>query len=287
MLQISKAAGQHGGSGDSTTDRVACRITRTCWPGGTIVCAAAVPAQSFGRICARGQPRGTAPNTMPVNRETPQAKPSTGSDRVIEIGRKVEELKARVSKSCRPPSRPGVRRCRRRARAADFRPAPAPQSVVVRRPSPAVGQSARAGHERTSNKLATFAHAISSTSPQTGRESEGCAHIFSHQFHTRPAGMTSITCFCRFGQYRASSWRDSRIRSASSAGGRGQTRRHAGDRSSRTQPAYHPEPGGNGLVQQIGLAVDKWLLMQRQPNIGRIAAQGLAEKPGEAQFQQR
>ena len=58
----------------------------------------------------------------------------------------------------------------------------------------------------------------------------------------------------------------------------GQARTHAVGRRARAQPADHAQPRGDRLPQDRRVAVDQRLLLQRNPEIGRIAAQRFAEE---------
>ena len=60
----------------------------------------------------------------------------------------------------------------------------------------------------------------------------------------------------------------------------GEPRLHAVDRRVRTQPSDHPQPCRRALAQQrrIG-AGDERFVLQRQPEVWRVGAQGLAEEP--------
>ena len=59
-----------------------------------------------------------------------------------------------------------------------------------------------------------------------------------------------------------------------------EARPHSVDGGAGPQPADHPEPRGDGLAQQAPFAVDQGLLLQRDPQIGRVALQSLAEESG-------
>ena len=52
------------------------------------------------------------------------------------------------------------------------------------------------------------------------------------------------------------------------------------DGSSRAQAADHAQPRGGRLTQQCAVSIDHGLLLHRNPDVGRIAAQGFAEKSG-------
>jgi hypothetical protein len=58
----------------------------------------------------------------------------------------------------------------------------------------------------------------------------------------------------------------------------GQSCAHAIRRHARPQPADRAKPGGEGIAQQRGLTVEERLLLQRNPEIGRVAAQRFAEE---------
>ena len=58
----------------------------------------------------------------------------------------------------------------------------------------------------------------------------------------------------------------------------GQPRRHAVDRRARAQPADHAQPRRDRLAQQRRLAGDQRLLLQRHPQVRRVAAQRFAEE---------
>ena len=58
----------------------------------------------------------------------------------------------------------------------------------------------------------------------------------------------------------------------------GQPRTHAVGRRARAQPADHAQPRRDRLAEDRRVAVDQRLLLQRNPEIGRIAAQRLAEE---------
>ena len=60
----------------------------------------------------------------------------------------------------------------------------------------------------------------------------------------------------------------------------GQPRAHAVGRRVRLQPADHAQPRRHRLAQQRRLAGDQRLLVQRDPQVRRIAAQRLAEEAG-------
>src|SRR6202023_2693944 len=47
---------------------------------------------------------------------------------------------------------------------------------------------------------------------------------------------------------------------------------------SGTQAADDPKPCGDGLMQERGLTVNDRFLLERNPDVGRIAAQSLAEE---------
>ena len=58
----------------------------------------------------------------------------------------------------------------------------------------------------------------------------------------------------------------------------GEPRAHAVCRRIRTQPADHAQPRGDGLAEDRGVAVDERLLLERNPQIGRVAPQRFAEE---------
>ncbi len=58
----------------------------------------------------------------------------------------------------------------------------------------------------------------------------------------------------------------------------GQPRAHAVGRRARTQPADHAQPRGDGLAEDRGVAVDQRFLLERNPEIRRVAAQRFAEE---------
>ena len=58
----------------------------------------------------------------------------------------------------------------------------------------------------------------------------------------------------------------------------GEPRVHALGRRAWTQPADHAQPRGDRLPQNRCVAVDQRFLLQRNPEIGRIAAQRFAEE---------
>ena len=60
----------------------------------------------------------------------------------------------------------------------------------------------------------------------------------------------------------------------------GEPRRDAVDRRARPQPADDAQPRRNRLAQQRAVAVDERLLLQRHPEVRRVAAQRLAEESG-------
>jgi hypothetical protein len=60
----------------------------------------------------------------------------------------------------------------------------------------------------------------------------------------------------------------------------GEPRADAVDRGVRPNPADHAQPGRNRLLEDGRVAVDERLLLERNPQIGRIASQRLAEEPG-------
>ena len=59
---------------------------------------------------------------------------------------------------------------------------------------------------------------------------------------------------------------------------RSQPRSHSGNRSTGAQAADHTKPRGNGLMQQRTVPIDHRLLLHGNPEVWRIAAQGLAKK---------
>ena len=133
---------------------------------------------------------------------------------------------------------------------------------------------------RASSRLATFAQAISSTRPQTAsricRLRPYCSFITPTP---APAGTIAMVCFGSRRRCRASSWRDSRSRAASTRA----ARRSAAAPCRRSvapglQPADHPQPGRHRLPQQRAAAGDERLLLQRNPQVRRIAAQRFAEE---------
>ena len=58
----------------------------------------------------------------------------------------------------------------------------------------------------------------------------------------------------------------------------GEPRAHAVGRRARTQPADHAQPRGDRLAEDRGVAVDQRLLLERNPQVRRIAAQRFAEE---------
>ena len=60
----------------------------------------------------------------------------------------------------------------------------------------------------------------------------------------------------------------------------GEARRHSRGGGSRPQPTDYAQPRGDWLTQQRTVAIDQWLLLHGNPDIGRIALQSFAEKSG-------
>ena len=58
----------------------------------------------------------------------------------------------------------------------------------------------------------------------------------------------------------------------------GEPRAHAVCRRARAQPADHAQPRRDRLTEDRGIAVDQRFLLERNPQIRRIAAQRLAEE---------
>jgi hypothetical protein len=52
----------------------------------------------------------------------------------------------------------------------------------------------------------------------------------------------------------------------------GESRADPVGRRSRPQPANDPQPGGHRLPQDRGVAVDQWFLIERDEEVGWIAA---------------
>ena len=55
-------------------------------------------------------------------------------------------------------------------------------------------------------------------------------------------------------------------------------RAHAGDGSAGTEPANDAQPCGDGLIQEACFATDDRLLVNGEPDLGRIAAERIAEE---------
>ena len=58
----------------------------------------------------------------------------------------------------------------------------------------------------------------------------------------------------------------------------GEPRAHAVGRRARTQPSDHAQPRGHRLAQDRRLAVDQRFLLERNPQVGRVGAERLAEE---------
>ena len=155
--------------------------------------------------------------------------------------------------------------------------------TICRRDAPIASRTAvcpRRATARASSRLATLAHAISSTSPHTASRICRLRPYCSFMTPTpAPAGTTLMTCFGSTGS-------TSGIQFAGIAGvvlhplaqHAGEPRRHAVGRRARTQAADDAQPRGDRLAQERVSPSDQRLLLQRNPQIGRIASQRFAEK---------
>ena len=142
---------------------------------------------------------GAAPKMIPVSSANPKANASTMSDGAVLMGRKRELWKASVSS-------------RRAAPVATIRPAMAPPMasrtlsvsaciMICRREAPTAMRTAvcpRRATPRASSRLATLAHEISSTRPQTASRICRLRPYSSFISATpAPAGTTLTTCLGR------------------------------------------------------------------------------------------
>ena len=139
---------------------------------------------------------GAAPKSMPVVRARVNAKASTSGEGIVSIGRKVVPAKANASSSRAVPT-------------ATARPTMPPSTAsstlsssacvtICRREAPSASRTAvwpRRATARASSRLATFAQAISSTSPHTPNRMRRLRLYCSRMIPTpAPAGTTAIDC---------------------------------------------------------------------------------------------
>ena len=121
---------------------------------------------------------------------------------------------------------------------------------------------------------------MSSTSPHTPSRICRLRPYCSLMMPTpAPAGTTVITCLRQpLDDARHPVRRVARVVLHPLAQDPGEPRAHAVGRRARAQPADHAQPRRDRLPQERRVAVDQRLLLQRNPQIGRIAAQRLAEE---------
>ena len=135
---------------------------------------------------------------------------------------------------------------------------------------------------RASSKLATLAHAISKTSPQTARSICRLRPYSSFMTATpAPAGTTLMICFGSRRTTSAANSRDSRRRFASTGEGCAVRR---GPMPSMDAPGFrrpitrsHAE---DGWRRPAHVRRRSKVLLQGNPDVGGIATEGLAEEAG-------
>ena len=181
MLELVQASRQHRRAGDEHDGQGRLHDQqRRAREGRMIAGAAARPAQRFDRIGARRQPGGR------------RAEDDAGQQRQAERERQHEQRRQRADgkelRSCgtparaagaRRPSRPPVRRCRRRCASRTLSIERLRDDLPTRGADgqPHGGLCPRRATARASSRFATLAQAISSTRPQTAKQNLQAAAV--------------------------------------------------------------------------------------------------------------
>ena len=268
----------------STTDTVGLHDEqRLARDRRVIAGAAAGAAQRVDRIGARREPGRRGAEQMPVTSASPNANASTIGDGFVSIGRKVVPANASDSSSRAVPIGDGEsddaagdgeedaldQRLRDDlpARRADRQPQRRLAAPRDRAREQQVGDVGAGDQQHQSAHAEQDAQAAAVLLPH---DADAAARRHDRDHLPRQA----------LDHVRHPVRRIARVVLHPLAQDAGEPRADAVGRRAGREPADHAQPRGDRLAQERRVAVDQRLLVQRNPQIGRIAAQRLAEEPG-------